>query len=608
VSVQGPLPDLILSWRADGLSVYFAVVILAVSAVTFVYSVGHRAHQQSFSGSAVLFVVFAASMLGVVFAGDAFSFLLAWETMSLTSFALVLTDHRRPGVRESAWLYLVMTHTATACVVVAFLLLARASGSLEFAAWASAAGSLDQISASSVFLLALVGFGTKAGLIPLHVWLPRAHPIAPAHVSALMSGVMIKLGVYGLIRLVFEWLAPGPLWWGGLVLALGAVSAVLGVLYALMEHDLKRLLAYHSIENIGIIVMGVGTALSARALGADAVVAVGLAAALFHVANHATFKALLFMGAGAVDAATGTRDLEQLGGLARRMPYTAAFFLVGSAAISGLPPLNGFASEWLTIQSFLSLGRVASPAVAQLVPLFAGGALALTAALALACFVKAFGVAFLALPRSPRASSAHEAGPLELGAMAALALACVAVGLGAGPVVAAIGALVPAAAVGSIAEAPGASASLSSSVSSGQVSLPALAGMLLALGLAAATLPRILGPVRTRASETWACGVALHPIHQYTSTAFAKPIRLMFRDIVRPVRDVEVIRRSGTRFVASVRYSAHIAPVYERYVYDAFTSRLVQAAQLIRRAQNGSLQTYLAYVFVALLVGLVLAR
>src|SRR5712691_9700682 len=301
--LPGPLPGLVLTWQVDGLSAFFALVILSISAVTSVYALGHGRHQTTFPGSAALYALFIVAMLGVVAAGAAFSFLLAWETMSLVSFALVLTEHRREEVRRAAWVYLVMTHTATAFIVSAFLLLARGSGSLLFAEWTAHASAADAGIASVIFVLGLVGFGTKAGMIPLHIWLPQAHPVAPAHVSALMSGVMIKLGIYGLVRLSFDWLAPGPAWWGSLILGLGAASAVLGVLYALMEHDLKRLLAYHSVENIGIILMGLGAAVVARALGSGAIVALALSAALFHVANHATFKALLFMGAGAIDGA-----------------------------------------------------------------------------------------------------------------------------------------------------------------------------------------------------------------------------------------------------------------------------------------------------------------
>jgi hydrogenase-4 component B len=601
--MDGPLPGLVLTWQLDGLSLFFGLIVLSIGAVTTLYAIGHARQQHAFPGSGLLYLLFILAMLAVVLAGDAFTFLLAWEMMSLASFGLVLTDHRRAAVREAAWAYLVMTHTATAFIIAAFLLLARTTGSLVFAEWTGHALALDPSVASIIFMLGLVGFGTKAGMIPLHVWLPRAHPVAPSHVSALMSGVMIKLGIYGLVRLSFDWLAPGPAWWGALILALGATSAVLGVLYALMEHDLKRLLAYHSVENIGIILLGIGVALVGRSLDLPVVIAVGLVAALFHVVNHATFKALLFLAAGAIDAAVGTRDLERYGGLLRRMPVTGLCFLIGSAAISALPPLNGFASEWLTFQSLLTLGRAAEEPQTALVPLLAGGALALTSALAVACFVKAFGVSFLALPRSPHAAAAREAGALELIAMGTLALACVALGLGAVPVVSFIGRLVPTAA------APLAGPALGlANAGAGRLAVPGIAVALVALAALAVFLPRLLGPVRSRVAETWACGITLQPIHEYTATAFAKPIRLMFRDIVRPVRDVGIVHRAGTRFVASVHYRSHIAPVFERYVYLAIKDRLVAVAHVVRRAQNGSLQTYLAYVFAAVLTALLLAR
>ena len=592
-----------MSLRLDGLGLLFAVLVLAISAPVTLYAIGHRRHDRlAFRGSGLLFGVFVLSMLGVTLAGDAFTFLIAWETMSLASFALVLADHRRSEVRRAGWVYLVMTHTATACITVAFLLLARHSGSLVFDDWAAAAGSLDPVSAGLIFLLGLIGFGTKAGVIPLHVWLPRAHPVAASAVSALMSGLMIKLGIYGLVRLGFEWLAPGPPWWGVLVIALGAVSACLGVLYALMQHDLKRLLAYHSVENIGIIVLGLGVALAARSADADAVVILGLSAALFHVINHAVFKSLLFLGAGAIDSAVGTRELERLGGLIHRMPGTAIAFLIGSAAISGLPPLNGFASEWLTLQALFGLGRALGASLVAMVPLIAGGTLALTAALAVACFVKVFGISFLAMPRSPEAAHAREVGRLELAAMATLAAACVALGLAAAPVVAAIGTLLPA----SVLAAPRGTGSVAPL--GAQLVVPGLAVAILALGPLALGLARLLGPISIRHGETWASGRALHANNQYGAVAFAKPIRLMFADIVRPVREVDVVHRAGTRFVASVHYRSHIAPVIERYVYRSITDALVVGSHVVRRAQNGSLQTYLAYTFVALLIGLVLAR
>ena len=592
-----------MSLRLDGLGLLFAVLVLAISAPVTLYAIGHRHHDRlAFRGSGLLFGLFVLSMLAVALAGDAFTFLIAWETMSLASFALVLADHRRAEVRRAGWVYLVMTHTATAAITVAFLLLARHSGSLAFDDWAASAGSLDPVSAGLIFVLGLIGFGTKAGVIPLHVWLPRAHPVAASAVSALMSGVMIKLGIYGLVRLGFEWLAPGPAWWGVLVIVLGAVSACLGVLYALMQHDLKRLLAYHSVENIGIILLGLGVALAARSANADAVVILGLSASLFHVVNHAVFKSLLFLGAGAIDSAVGTRELDRLGGLIHRMPATAIVFLIASAAISGLPPLNGFASEWLTFQALLGLGRALGASLVAMVPLTAGGALALTAALAVACFVKAFGISFLAMPRSPEAAYAREVGGLELAAMAGLAAACVALGLAAAPVVAVIGTLLRV----SVLAVPGGVGA--AAPPGAQLFVPGLAVAIPALGALAIGLVRLLGPARIRRGETWASGRALHANNQYSAAAFAKPIRLMFADIVRPVREIEIVHRAGSRFVASVHYRSHIAPVFERYVYRSVTDALVLGSHLVRRAQNGSLQTYLAYLFVALLFGLVLAR
>ena len=602
MTFAGPLPDVVLTWRLDGLSTFFAIVILAISAVVTVYAAGHRAHQPGFRGSGILYALFILAMLGVVLAGDAFSFLLAWETMSLASFGLVLTDHRRAEVREAAWTYVVMTHTATAFIVVAFLLLARSAGSLVFADWTAGAGAIDAMTASLVFGLGLVGFGTKAGMIPLHVWLPRAHPVAPAHVSALMSGVMIKLGIYGLVRLTFDWLAPGPAWWGALILVLGAISAVLGVLYALMEHDLKRLLAYHSSREHRHHPHRAGDR-SGRAIARQRA---GRRA-------RAWRRAVPRCESRDVQSA----PLPRCRGDRRRRRYARSRSSGRAPAANARhrdvlhrrqrrdlrrAPLNGFVSEWLTFQGLLALGRAAADPLTALLPLISAGALALTGALAVACFVKASGVSLLGLPRGPRAAAAHEAGALELVAMVVLAAACVVLGLAAAPVVGAIGVLVP------MSVPPIEGALGLPDPASGRLVLPVIAFALVAAGAFAALAPRLLGPVRTRVSETWACGMTLQPIHGYSSTAFAKPIRLMFRGIVRPVREVEIVHRAGTRFVASVHYSSHVAPVFERYVYGSVTDGLVFLSRIVRRAQNGSLQTYLAYVLAALLVAVALAR
>ncbi|MGH7186096.1 MAG: proton-conducting transporter membrane subunit, partial [Pseudomonadota bacterium] len=367
-----------------------------------------------------------------VSAGNVYTFLVGWEGMALTSFLLVLGDGAATPRRHAAILYLVMTHVASVFVTASFFLIARDSGSTDFAAMSGA--EMSPAIASLAFLLALAGFGTKAGLIPAHIWLPRAHPVAPSHVSALMSGVMTKVAVYGFVRIVFDLVGDPAWWWGAVVMVLGAITALLGVLHALMQHDLKRLLAYHTVENIGIIFIGLGLALAFQANGLIAAAALGLTAALFHVLNHSLFKSLLFFGAGAVLSSTGTRDMERLGGLIHVMPWTAGLFILGSVAISALPPLNGFVSEWLTLQAIF-----ASPDLPQWVLRFAapavGAMLALSAALAATCFVKACGIVLLGRPRSAAAAAAREADGYQLAAMGALGALCVLAGLAPGVVI-----------------------------------------------------------------------------------------------------------------------------------------------------------------------------
>jgi len=375
------------------------------------------------------YFVFVASMCVVPLAANTMTFLIAWELMSLASYFLVLRDRESRESIRAAWVYAVMTHAGLACLLAGMLLLGADVGSPRFADWRAAASALAPTTRDAAFVLLALGFAGKAGVIPLHVWLPLAHPAAPSHVSALMSGVMIKLGIYGLLRVSLDWLGVGPPWWGAALLIAGAASSVIGVLYALVEHDLKRLLAFHSIENIGIILLGIGSAALYRVAGLDALALLGLIAALYHTVNHAAFKALLFLGAGAVVHATGTRNMEAMGGLIKRMPWTAACFLIGSAAIAALPPLNGFVSEWLTFLALFQNMRLES--VGQNLVFTLGiASLALTGGLAMACFVKAFGITFLALPRSDAAAGAHEASPPMRLAMLALAAACVALGLG----------------------------------------------------------------------------------------------------------------------------------------------------------------------------------
>lgn len=410
--------------RVDGLAAFFLLLAGFVGAAAGLYATGYcrEYYGRRLWLMAANFNVFLLTIFLVFTVSHVVAFLVMWELMSLVSFLLVNHEWERAASRRAAFIYIVMTHIGTAFIITAFLLLATAAGSFDFGKLAWTGG--DEWLRTVIFLCALLGFGTKAGMMPVHVWLPLAHPAAPSHISALMSGVMIKTAIYGLARFLLDFMGPAPLWWGQLMLTLAIVSCVLGVLYALMENDIKRLLAYSSVENIGIIMLGMGAGLVFGASGQPALAGLAWSAALLHALGHALFKSLLFFGAGAVVQATHTKDMEKLGGLIRLMPYTAVLFLAGAAAISALPGLIGFVSEWLTFQTlfYLPLGIAGiggKTAGAIVLALFG-----LTGALAAACFVKAFGVAFLAKPRSEGAAHAREASGSMLAAMALPAAAC----------------------------------------------------------------------------------------------------------------------------------------------------------------------------------------
>ncbi|MGO9686349.1 MAG: hydrogenase 4 subunit B, partial [Beijerinckiaceae bacterium] len=515
-------------FRLDALSAFFLVVIDLGGAAASLYAIGYGEHETTPERVLPFFPAFLAGMNLVVLAADAFSFLVAWEFMSLSSWALVVVRHHDPESRRSGFIYLMMAGFGSVVLLLAFGLLAGASGSYTFAGMRAL--STTPWLSGLVLALVVIGTGSKAGLVPLHVWLPLAHPAAPSHVSALMSGVMTKVAIYGFIRIVFDLLGPPPVWWSMLVLALGSVTAVMGVLYALMQHDLKRLLAYHTVENFGIILIGLGLALAFKAHAMDWAAALALTAALFHVFNHSIFKSLLFFGAGAVQTATGERNMEHLGGLIHRMPQTAFAFLVGCVAISALPPLNGFVSEWLTFQAILLSPQLPSWGLKFLVPA-SGALLALSAALAAACFVKAFGVSFLGRPRTPAAARAGETDRFSRAAMLLFAAICLVAGILPGLVIDAIApathqligarmpvqAYIPWLSIVPIAE--------SRSSYNGLLVFVFIAFS----ALAAARIIHRFASHALRRGPAWDCGFpASSPATQYTADSFAQPIRRVF--------------------------------------------------------------------------------
>ncbi|MDE3225587.1 MAG: hydrogenase 4 subunit B, partial [Nitrospirota bacterium] len=513
-SISSTLPFLTFAVRIDPLAAFFVLTISLAGLAVSIYALGYLTEfygRSSIGLMGALYNGFLLSMTLVVIADNGFFFLIVWELMSLVSYFLVVTEHEKSEVRYAGLFYLIMTHVGTAFIILTFLIFFQEAGSFSFAAFRHLEQPLPEGLRTLAFLAALVGFGTKAGIVPLHVWLPYAHPAAPSHVSALMSGVMIKTAIYALLRVYFDFLGGQfPWWWGFTILAVGAVSALLGVMYALMEHDLKSLLAFSSVENIGIILLGIGAGMTFQAYGLKEFAALGLLAGLYHTINHALFKALLFLGAGSLLYATHTRNMEEYGGLLRRMPWTGFCFLVGSVSVAALPPINGFVSEWLVFQS-LFLGFHLPVVLLNLILPIAAAMLALTGVLALACFAKAFGLSFLALPRSAHARHAEEIPVAMRVGMGGLAAACVFLGLAPMVVVPLLDRVTePLAGVsieGRVLALDG-WALAPTNVEFSSISTPAIAVMLGALaGLGLLLAWAFGGRLRKRAYKTWGCGI-----------------------------------------------------------------------------------------------------
>jgi hydrogenase-4 component B len=604
------LPDLPFHARLDALSGFFLLLLGAVAAGVSVFASGYlREGEGTSPGEQCLWYhVFLAAMAFVLLADDAYFFMVAWETMALSSYFLVTTEHKIPAIRSAGFLYLLMAHLGAIAVLLCFGVLHGGGGDYTFAALRAA--DLSPFWATVAFALAFLGFGAKAGMIPLHAWLPEAHPAAPSPVSALMSGVMLKTAIYGMVRVIYD-LIGGVRWeWGMVVLVVAAGTTLFGVLYALMQHDLKRLLAYHSVENIGIILLGLGMSMVFAGFGQSAAAALGLIAALYHTLNHAVFKALLFLGAGSILHARGLRDLNDMGGLARTMPATAFYFLVGALAISALPPLNGFVSEWLTFQTALQAPLLEHGVVRSLLPLFAA-TLALAGALTAMCFVKVYGIAFLGTPREPRhaPAAAHaggDCGRAERLGMAWLAAGCLVLGLFPAAFLAMLNRVCAALLGGGLPEEALATSWLwlvPASPAQASYSPLVFLAVIVAVTWLTFVLVRRFYHGRVRRSHPWDCGYPEQTARmQDTADAFGQPIRHVFGPVYLMRRHLPGPDDPAPRFALRIE-DRHWVWLYLP------VARLAEAVSArIGLLQRGRISIYLLYSFATLVALLLFVR
>jgi len=594
------LPWLGAHFRIDALSAFFLFLVNFGGAAASLYAVGYGRHEKSPGRVLPFYPAFLAGMNLVVLADDAFTFLLSWELMSLASWALVMAHHREEGNARAGFIYLVMASFGTAALLLAFGLLAGPEGDYLFTT-IRAQHHADAVS-GLVLAFVLIGTGSKAGLVPLHVWLPLAHPAAPSHVSALMSGVMTKVAIYGFIRIAMDLLGSPQWWWAVVVLIVGAVTAVLGVLHALMEKDIKRLLAYSTVENVGIVFIGLALTLAFASNGASAAAALALTAALLHAFNHTLFKSLLFFGAGAMLGATGERNIERMGGLIHGMPKTSLFMLIGSAAISALPPLNGFVSEWLMFQAVLISPQLPQWGLKFFVPA-AGAMLALAAALAAACFVRAYGVAFLGRPRSEAARTAGETDPWSLAAMAILAGLCLLTGILSGLL---IDALAPVTTLIASAHMPTQSSEPWLSIVPISESRSSYNGLLvfafisIAAGMSALAIHKLA--VRSlRRGPAWDCGYPEpSPATQYTGLSFGQPLRRVFGTTV--FRASEHVDMPAPGDMRPAVYEARLHDVIWETLYLPIAWTVDTLSRFLNKAQFLTIRSFLSLVFVALVL------
>lgn len=602
-----------LPWQAwqirfDGLSAFFFLIIgIAVFVVSFYapnYTRNEQKDPQNFAVLSLFTGLFIAGMMLVLLADDAFMFMIAWELMSVASYFLVAFQHENSANRRAAFLYLLMAEVGALLIILAFGVIASFSDGFTFDALR--ASTISTTWMSIAFVLALMGFGMKAGLVPIHVWLPEAHPVAPSHISGLMSGVMLKVALYGLIRFCFD-LLPEVHWqWGVVLLIVGTISALSGILYAMMQQNLKRLLAYSSVENIGIIVMVLGLSMIFLANNHKELAALGLIAALFHAFNHALFKNLLFLGAGMIHHQTHELNIDMLGGLIKRMPKTSVVFLIGCMSISSLPLFNGFVSEWLAFQTALQVDVLDNGVLRSMIPVSAA-ALALTAALAAACFVKVFGLIFLGVPRSRHAEKAKEID--NVGMMIApviLATLCFFFGIFPSVILDLLSGVTSHILEETLPKTSVLTPLWLAPVSMQQASYSPLLILIsvLIIGLVLFFVFRGKGATKTRIAPTWDCGFgALTPRMQYTSSAFTMPLRRIFATVFLIDEKVEKTMRENTQLnVADVRYSLHIQDHSWVHVYQPIERGVNRMAKQVGRIQTGNIRTYIGYSLATLIL------
>lgn len=598
------LPNFSSTFRLDALAGFFlaliGLILFTVAIFAYGYLRKYEKSQQSLTTLTFFTGIFSASMMLVVLAADVFSFMVAWELMSLASYFLVTYQHHQTANRRAGFLYLIMAHLSGLFILLSFSILVEFGGALTFSSLQHLA--LPAVLGTLVFIFALIGFGIKAGLIPFHTWLPQAHPAAPAHISALMSGVMLKIAVYGFVRIVFQMLGNNDWRWGLLVLVIGATSALFGILYATVQTDLKRLLAYSSIENIGIIFIGLGLAIIFFATGHQALGALSLIAALLHCFNHALFKSLLFFAAGAMMQHSHQNDLEKMGGLVHKMPQTAVFALIGCLSVSALPPFNGFVSEWLTLQAALQTSVLPNSILRMLVPA-AAAILVLTGALAATCFVKLYGIAFLGQPRTREAKHARDPILSTKIAMAILAVLCLAGGVFPNWFLTKLS-NITLALFGTLTSI---STKQSSLAWSANYNAPLTLILIVALSLLIFNLLSSIRPkksLRTAWVNSWDCGFGgINSRMQYTATAFAMPIRRVFKFVFLISEKItKTFNPKQPLQAASIEHKIETTDPLSKSLYEPWSKLITAVTRSLAKAQGGQMRIYLTYIFLTLIL------